>query len=461
MMSKLHTKQLQFKSVLLGIVLDGEPPAAAAGTFVERPTNETASPAALVAIDEEVEGEDGAEVPPADVNCFAAILLGIKCEIAGVDGQTKKDNDVLDLVQEAHNSNNKNDEASADALLADGMITTVKEDLTPDADDSGRPTVVVFTADDAKPGFSSNYGGGYGTLEVETSMEPDTTTTATLSTTVTLSTTTTTTTTTTTSVLINSILPEQISLESPAIIQKPAMVRRVMGSDEKPQMSDNIMEREEGLAEQGSKVNVTSESATTQLLLTTDSEAEDVTTQLVPTTVFNSVLGEEEVVHMTDIEEDAETTTVDVSDDGITTVSSQLIGDESNTEPAEPRIGYPFNTGECGRLGGGAAVMQAFGRVAHELLPDLVASWVTGGSQALGGKRARLEVEGEPDKDDVEGRIIGGDVTSTIMYCWMAAIVEVLPSGTHRFVCTGTLVHPDLVVTSASCTNRLDLLGQQ
>jgi V8-like Glu-specific endopeptidase len=51
-------------------------------------------------------------------------------------------------------------------------------------------------------------------------------------------------------------------------------------------------------------------------------------------------------------------------------------------------------------------------------------------------------------------RIIAGDVTSTVLYCWMAAIVEQLPGGKSKFVCTGTLVKQDLVVTSASCTHR-------
>ena len=51
-------------------------------------------------------------------------------------------------------------------------------------------------------------------------------------------------------------------------------------------------------------------------------------------------------------------------------------------------------------------------------------------------------------------RIIGGDVTSTVLYCWMAAIVEQLPGDKKKFLCTGTLVKQDLIVTSASCTHR-------
>ena len=41
------------------------------------------------------------------------------------------------------------------------------------------------------------------------------------------------------------------------------------------------------------------------------------------------------------------------------------------------------------------------------------------------------------------------------MYCWMAAIVEILPNEEgSKFVCTGALVKEDLVLTSASCTKR-------
>ena len=51
-------------------------------------------------------------------------------------------------------------------------------------------------------------------------------------------------------------------------------------------------------------------------------------------------------------------------------------------------------------------------------------------------------------------RIIAGDVTSTVLYCWMAAIVEQLPGDKKKFLCTGTLVKPDLIISSASCTHR-------
>ena len=38
---------------------------------------------------------------------------------------------------------------------------------------------------------------------------------------------------------------------------------------------------------------------------------------------------------------------------------------------------------------------------------------------------------------------------STVLYCWVAAIT----TKAGEFVCTGTLVAEDLVVTSGSCIN--------
>ena len=132
-------------------------------------------------------------------------------------------------------------------------------------------------------------------------------------------------------------------------------------------------------------------------------------------------------------------------------LNSQPINIPSATNNAgglpEPRIDPRSN--QCGRLGG-AAVLQAFGRAAHNLLPDLVFSWVTGGQSNKKSPSARLD-----DEEDLEPRIIAGDVTSTVLYCWLVAIIEKSKDGnSDQFICTGALVEPDLVVTSASCTLR-------
>ena len=88
-------------------------------------------------------------------------------------------------------------------------------------------------------------------------------------------------------------------------------------------------------------------------------------------------------------------------------------------------------------------------------------SWVYGKAGAREAGRERQQ--------RLEGRIRGGAVTrfgtlcmkrylrlymkkfacSTVLYCWVAAIT----TKAGEFVCTGTLVAEDLVVTSGSCIN--------
>merc|ERR550532_1709165 len=129
------------------------------------------------------------------------------------------------------------------------------------------------------------------------------------------------------------------------------------------------------------------------------------------------------------------------------------IATEETEEELELELKAELRTTEypqCGKLGG-AAVLQAFGRAAHNLLPDLVHAWVTGGQSSKKSPSARL------NDDELEPRIIAGDVTSTVLFCWMVAIMEKSKdeSESDQFICTGTLVEPDLVVTSASCTLRM------
>ena len=57
----------------------------------------------------------------------------------------------------------------------------------------------------------------------------------------------------------------------------------------------------------------------------------------------------------------------------------------------------------------------------------------------------------------------GGTVTSTVIYCWMAAVVRISPQveggeeedaetpDTEEVLCTASLVALDVVVTSAAC----------
>jgi len=94
----------------------------------------------------------------------------------------------------------------------------------------------------------------------------------------------------------------------------------------------------------------------------------------------------------------------------------------------------------CG-VKGGKSVEQAYGKEASKyIMPLLIDSWVFGKDQA---QKARFE--------DTEARLIGGKVTSTVLFCWVAAIM----TDENEFVCTGTLVADDLVVTSGSCIDFL------
>ena len=93
---------------------------------------------------------------------------------------------------------------------------------------------------------------------------------------------------------------------------------------------------------------------------------------------------------------------------------------------------------QCG-VKGGRSVVEAYGKKASEYMMDFfIDSWVFGKDAK---QKARFE--------DSQARIIGGKVTSTMLYCWIAAIV----TKEGEFICTGTLVADDLVVTSGSCIN--------
>ena len=106
---------------------------------------------------------------------------------------------------------------------------------------------------------------------------------------------------------------------------------------------------------------------------------------------------------------------------------------------SSPSPAAPGSSGaQCG-VKGGKAVEDAYGKEASKyILPLLIESWVFGKDSS---QKARF--------DSGQARIGGGQVTSTVLYCWLAAIQSLQ----GEFVCTGTLAAPDLVITSASCIN--------
>ena len=81
----------------------------------------------------------------------------------------------------------------------------------------------------------------------------------------------------------------------------------------------------------------------------------------------------------------------------------------TNNIKNENSFNIPQNP-SCGKLGG-AAIFQAFGKLSHKLMPNLVANWVTGQNgkhQKEKDKRARIDLGGEFDKEGTEPRIIAG-----------------------------------------------------
>ena len=126
---------------------------------------------------------------------------------------------------------------------------------------------------------------------------------------------------------------------------------------------------------------------------------------------------------------------LEVADFAISDSSSELFEDlnlaaqlrfNNNDEEENVKIrSGSVRTNQCGRLGrfpkkkshstqfysfllnisGGAAVLQAFGRAADNLLPDLVFSWVTGGQSNQKKPTARLNDE---EDEQLEPRIIAG-----------------------------------------------------
>ena len=92
---------------------------------------------------------------------------------------------------------------------------------------------------------------------------------------------------------------------------------------------------------------------------------------------------------------------------------SDIIEPENSSEANENTSSYIFSKqSTCGKLGG-AAIFQAFGKLSHKLMPNLVANWVTGQNgqhqkSKTHDKRARIDISGEFDKHGTEPRIIAG-----------------------------------------------------
>ena len=121
----------------------------------------------------------------------------------------------------------------------------------------------------------------------------------------------------------------------------------------------------------------------------------------------------------------------------VTTTTSTTTTKQPVVENEVPSAATASKPKVCG-LKGGQYVEKSYGAAATKyILPLLIDSWVFGKDPV---QRARY--------DDSQGRISGGRVTSTVLYCWVAAI---LTRDTGEFVCTGTLVAEDLVITSGSC----------
>jgi len=148
--------------------------------------------------------------------------------------------------------------------------------------------------------------------------------------------------------------------------------------------------------------------------------------------------------------EDNETETVDYEDyDKLNNVHNLINLKNPNEQPAPIQVDAidlsitqsNAQQNQCG-IKGGRAIQEAYGRAASKFMKDLVYSWVLGDSD----KQQRDAFS------DTQSRIVGGAVTSTMLYCWVAAIVT---KEEKEFVCTGTLVTADLIVTSASCIDFL------
>ena len=123
-----------------GIVLDAEPPLAAALLTNRYMFKNESVKNSIV--------ENGNDNKKPSINCFAAILLGIKCELDGIDDnntQQKAENSIVPLnplLSTELDGSDKEDEVEGSGVVGEliessdnDKIVTVKEGLVPDRDE--------------------------------------------------------------------------------------------------------------------------------------------------------------------------------------------------------------------------------------------------------------------------------------------------------------------------------------
>ena len=125
--------QLEKEEMRPGIVLDGEPPIATSSSNNNKYTAKNQS-----FTKEDMSNRN--DNPKPSINCFAAILLGIKCEIEGIDENTQKSgvNSILPVTSPDSTENLETESGAPIEILESSdndKIVTVKEGLLPDRDE--------------------------------------------------------------------------------------------------------------------------------------------------------------------------------------------------------------------------------------------------------------------------------------------------------------------------------------
>ena len=401
------------------------------------------------------------------VNCYAAILLGIKCEMS-----VKNDDEKNELEKMVRKSSPAIENDSADAWLE---IKTTKIDFKPEKDDhlsikstmkpiSSTTTATTFRIpleEEFSPFGDININGGYHVIEEPiyplndnvteeaiTEVDGEDVTEVTEEATK----------------KINEEAIIEVNEEAIKKVNEEVITERNEGATTK--VTNKITEQVtgEGITEVNNEAieqvtNEAYEQVTDEAIEQATNEAiEQVTDEAIEqaTNEEITVVTEEEIKGVTNgaikgVTEEEIKGVTNGAIKGVTEEVTEKAMEDSTDVPIENEatetIMDKFNKAEnkeemsqCGYLGG-KGIFDAFGRAGLGILPDLVASWVTGHSS----------------QKEASEFIGGGTVTSTVIYCWMIAIVrkkETLDEkpAHDQLICTGTLVHTDLVLISASCT---------